>query len=93
LHHFDIEFPEDGRALTFTWRKGCPDREKNVSHTPEDERAAARGFELCSRILKDHGFAATAAFYDEAHLLCAVKAQVLEDVERGPVNEGHGGRG
>ena len=53
-----------------------------MSHTPEDERAAARGFELCSRILKDHGFAETAAFYDEAQVLCAVKAQVLEDIER-----------
>jgi hypothetical protein len=53
-----------------------------VSQTPEEERAAARGFELCARILKDHGFADKAALYDEAQVLCTVKAQVLEDIER-----------
>ena len=53
-----------------------------MSQTSDDERAAARGFELCSRILKDHGFVATATLYDEAQVLCSVKAQVLEDIER-----------
>jgi hypothetical protein len=53
-----------------------------VANTPEDERAAARGFELCSRILKEHGFGDTAALYDEAQVLCTVKALVLEDIER-----------
>jgi hypothetical protein len=53
-----------------------------VANTPEDERAAARGFELCSRILREHGFIDTAALYDEAEVLCTVKALVLEDIER-----------
>jgi hypothetical protein len=58
------------------------DGEKKVANTAEDERAAARGFELCSRILRDHGFVDTATLYDEAQVLCAVKAQVLDDIER-----------
>jgi hypothetical protein len=57
-------------------------RRKKVANTPEDERAAALGFELCSRILKEHGFSDAAALYDEAQVLCTVKAQVLEDIER-----------
>jgi hypothetical protein len=38
--------------------------------------------ELCSHILKDHGFTDTAALYDEAQVLCDVKAKVLEDIDR-----------
>jgi hypothetical protein len=57
-------------------------RGKKVGSTPEEERAAARGFELCSRILREHGFGDTATLYDEAQVLCAVKALVLEDIER-----------
>ena len=68
--------------LNFSWCNSGPDRENRVANTPEDERAAARGFELCSRILKQHGFTATAALYEEAQILCTVKAMVLEDIER-----------
>jgi hypothetical protein len=31
---------------------------------------------------KEHGFGDTAALYDEAQVLCTVKALVLEDIER-----------
>ena len=57
-----------------------------MSQTPEEERSDARGFELCARILEDHGFSHTAALYDEAQTLCAVKAQVPEDIERDAEN-------
>jgi hypothetical protein len=58
------------------------DRKCTVSQTPEEERFAARVFELRARILKDHGFDDTASLYDGVEILCKVKALVLEDIER-----------
>lgn len=57
-----------------------------MSQNPEEERTAARGFELCARILEDQGYSHTAALFDEAQALCNVKAQVLEDIDREAVH-------
>ena len=52
-----------------------------MANTPEDERSDALGYELCARILKDHGFSDTAALFDQANTLCGLKAEVLEEIE------------
>jgi len=52
-----------------------------VANTPEDERSDALGYELCARILKDHGFSDTAALFDQANTLCGLKAELLEEIE------------
>ena len=53
-----------------------------MSNTPEDERSDALDYELCSRILKDHGFPDTAALFDQANTLCGLKAEILEEIEQ-----------
>ena len=53
-----------------------------MSSTPEDERSDALGYELCARILKDHGFSDTASLFDQANTLCGLKAEILEEIEQ-----------
>jgi hypothetical protein len=53
-----------------------------VSSSPENERSDALDYELCSRILKDHGYPDTAALFDQANTLCGLKAEILEEIER-----------
>lgn len=54
---------------------------ENLPSAAEDERSQAAGFSLCSRILKDHGFLSTGALFDQAQILCELKAEALEEIE------------
>ena len=57
-----------------------------MSNTPEDERSDALDYELCSRILKDHGFPDTAALFDQANTLCGQSESLVLDFTKLPVD-------